>query len=318
MFNRVLVLTSLFTAGLVGCSLHRHHDCGCGEHGRVQNVVGHRGESTVCSCTPPLFPGDQGCHGNCPQHARQRPLRQLATKFRRSAPSWFRGPHGDNCGCGACGTVSCGESLCADGTFVSGAGMYPQSVCSQPVWDTEGTCGCDSCSLAMTANWQIDGTFSSGAYSATAGPSGCGCGEHFTPHPTTSSSGESWEYSNPDNSPLMDGHVKPSESGDARTFAPSGPHGLPIPPDSSSKPAPMPPADSEPVPMPMPMPQDMTPMDSDSASPKDTLFEPLSEEGAPAAESPVDPMSYEVPLLPPLPIPDHASSGKRVALPYAK
>ncbi len=80
----------------------------------------------------------------------------------------------------------------------------------------------------------------------------------------------------------------------------------------------MPPADSEPVPMPMPMPQDMTPMDSDSASPKDTLFEPLSEEGAPAAESPVDPMSYEVPLLPPLPIPDHASSGKRVALPYAK
>lgn len=93
---------------------------------------------------------------------------------------------------------------------------------------------------------------------------------------------------------------------------------LPIPPDSNSKPAPMPPDNGDKDSVPMPMPQDLTPMDLDSDTPKDKLFDPLSEEAAPKADSPLDPVSYEVPLLPPLPIPDHASSGKRVALPYAK
>jgi len=172
----------------------------------------------------------------------------------------------------------------------------------------------------MTSNWQIDGTFNSGANSAMSSPSGCGCGEHGTPNATTFSPGGGWEYYNPDNSPLMNGHSNPSQGGDARTFAPSGPHVLPIPSGSNSKPAPMPPSDGDsvPMPMPMPMPQDMTPMDSNSLSPKDGLFDPLSEEGAPAAENPLDPVSYDVPLLPPLPVPDRSSSGKRVALPYGK
>ena len=93
---------------------------------------------------------------------------------------------------------------------------------------------------------------------------------------------------------------------------------LPIPPDSNSKPAPMPPNNGDKDSVPMPIPQDLTPMDLDSDTPKDKLFDPLSEEAAPKADSPLDPVSYEVPLLPPLPIPDHTSSGKRVALPYAK
>jgi len=168
----------------------------------------------------------------------------------------------------------------------------------------------------MMSNWQIDGTFSSDAYSAMPGPSSCGCGEHVAPDTMPLSSDGSWEYSSPNNSPLMDGQINQPQGGDARTFAPSGPHVLPLPPDSSSKPAPLPPADTEPAPMPMP--QDLTPVDSDSASPKNPLFDPLYEEGAPAAESPLDPASYEIPLLPPLPVPDHASSGKRVALPYAQ
>ena len=322
MFNRVLVMSGLLTAGLVGCSLNRHHECGCGEHGRVRNVVRHHAESNACTCTPPLFPGDQGCQSNCRQHARQRPLSRMATRFRRSAPSWFRGPHGHNCDCGACGTASYCESQFPDVLFVPGAGMCPQTVCSQPGWDAGGTCGCDSCSSAMMSNWQIDATFSSDAYSAMPGPSSCGCGEHVAPDTTPFSADGSWEYSHPHNSPLMDGQINQPPGGDARTFAPSGPHVLPLPPDSSSTPAPIPLADPEPapmpMPMPMPMPQDLTPPDSDSASPKNPLFDPLSEEGAPAAESPLDPASYELPLLPPLPVPDHASSGKRVALPYAQ
>ena len=320
MFNRVLVLTCLFTAGLVGCSMNRHHGCGCGEHGLIGNVHNSSGGSNGCSCTPPLFPGDQGCQENCQQHTRQRPLKQMATRFRRSAPSWFGGSHGNNCGCGACGAASCGGSQCASGSFVADQGMHPQTVCSQPVRRTGADCGCDSCSAAMTSNWQIDGTFNSGANSAMSSPSGCGCGEHGTPNATTFSPGGGWEYYNPDNSPLMNGHSNPSQGGDARTFAPSGPHVLPIPSGSNSKPAPMPPSDGDsvPMPMPMPMPQDMTPMDSNSLSPKDGLFDPLSEEGAPAAENPLDPVSYDVPLLPPLPVPDRSSSGKRVALPYGK
>ena len=311
MFNRILVLTGLFTAGLVGCSLNRHHGCGCGEHSLVGNVSSSCG-SNACSCTPPLFPGDQGCQGNCQQHARQRPLKQIATKFRRSTPSWFRGRHANNCGCGSCGATSCGVPQYAAGSF--GA---DHCMCGQPTSNTGTTCGCDSCSSGITSNWQIDGT--SDLYPAMSMSSDCGCGEHVTADASTFSTGGGWEYYNPDNSPLMNGHGNPSQGGDARTFAPSGPHALPVPPSSNSKPAPMPPnhGDSVPMPMPMPMPQDMTPM-GPGLPPKDGLFDPLSEESAPAADNPLDPVSYDVPLLPPLPVPDHASSGKRVALPYAK
>lgn len=316
MFNRVLILSCLFTASLVGCSLNRHHGCGCGEHGLAGNAPGNCGGPNACSCTPPLFPGDQGCQGNCQQHARPRPLKQMATKFRRSTPSWFKGQQGNNCSCGSCGAPLYGESQLAYGSFVADQGLYPQAVCSQPVWNTGAGCGCDSCSSAMTSNWQVDGTSNSGAYSGMSSPSSCGCGEHVTPDAATFSSGGGWEYYNPDNAPLMNGHGNPSQGGDARTFAPSGPHALPIPPGSNSKPAPMPPSNGDSVPMPMP--QDMTPMDPNLLSPKDGLFDPLSEEGAPAAEGALDPVSYDVPLLPPLPVPDHASSGKRVALPYGK
>jgi len=318
MFNRVLVLTCLFTAGLVGCSMNRHHGCGCGEHGLVGNVPNSRGRSNGCSCTPPLFPGDQGCQANCQQHSRQRPLKQMATKFRRSAPSWLKAPQRNNGSCGSCGAASCGVSQCGCGSFLTDQVMYPQTVCGQPVCNTGAACGCDSCASAMTSNWQIDGTFNSGAYSAMSSPSSCGCGEPFTADATTFSSGGGWEYGNLENSPSMNGHGSSSQGGDARSFAPSGPHVLPIPPGSHSKPAPMPPNDGDSVPMPIPMPQDMTPMDSNSLSPKDGLFDPLSEEGAPAAENPLDPVSYDVPLLPPLPVPDRSSSGKRVALPYGK
>ena len=104
---------------------------------------------------------------------------------------------------------------------------------------------------------------------------------------------------------------------ESRSFAPSGAHVLPIPPDAAAEPAPLPPAGQNEIPIPMP--QDMTPMDTDPDLPKDSnLFDPLLEKGSPAAERPLDPVSYEIPLLPPLPVPDHTSSGKRVALPYPK
>ena len=319
MFNRVLVLTCLFTVGLAGCSMNRHHGCGCGEHGFVGNAPSGCGGPTSCSCTPPLFPGDQGSQGNCQQRTRQRPLQQMATKFRRSAPSWFGGSHGNSCSCGSCGTASCGISRFPSCSSITGQCMSPQTVCSQPVLNSGTACGCDSCSSAMTSNWQVDATFNSGAYSAMSSPSGCACGDRVAPNATTFSSGGGWEYYNPDNSPLMNGQGNRSQGGDARMFAPSSPHILPIPPDFNSDPAPMPPnhGDSVPMPMPMPMPQDMTPLGPD-LTPKDAPFDPLSEERAPAAGRPLDPVSYEVPLLPPLPVPDHVSSGKRVALPYVQ
>ncbi len=315
MFNRLLVLTCLLTAGLVGCSMNRHHGCGCGEHGLIGNSPVNCGGSNVCSCTPPLFPGDQGCQANCNQHSRQRPLKQMATKFRNSASSVFAGPHRNDCGIGSCGAVFCNESQCASGWFTADQSMNPQAVCSQPAWNSGAACGCDSCSLAMTSNWQIDGTFDSGAYSAMPSPSGCGCGEQVSSG-STFSSGGGWEGAGLQHSPSMNNAVIHSQGSEARTFAPSGPHIMPVPPDSSVKPAPMPPSPNDPLPMPMP--QDMTPTDPDLSSPKTELFDPLSPEGSPQAEIPLEPISFEVPLLPPLPIPDHASSGKPVALPYTK
>jgi hypothetical protein len=167
----------------------------------------------------------------------------------------------------------------------------------------------------MTSNSQIDSTFSPGLYAAMPSPGGCGCGEQAFTDATTFSSGEGWEYNHSANSPVMNNSGNHSNGTDTRMFAPSVPHVLPIPPDSSSQPAPMPPGEYDAVPMPMP--QDLTPMDSDSLSPKDLLqFDPLSEEEALAPARPLEPASYEIPFLPPLPVPDHASSGKRVALPY--
>ena len=326
MFNRVLVFTSLLTAGLVGCSLNAHHGCGCCEHGVVRNVSRSFGEFNACTCTPPLFPGDQGCYVNCRQHGRQRPLKQLATKVRRSAPSVFGGAYSNNCDSVFCGTGSCEISQFGCNSYDSGQGMCQQTVCSQPVWTPEGDCGCDSCSSGVPSTWQIVSTYNSGVYPSTTGSTGCSCGEQTEPYATSYPVGGGLEYYTPDNSPPMDGHGNPyrnpSQSVNGQRFAPSGPQVLPVPPETRSKPAPMPPNDTDavpmPMPMPMPMPQDMTPMDSDSLSPKDSLFDPLSEDGAPAAESPVEPISYEIPLLPPLPVPDHQSSEKRVALPYTQ
>ncbi|MEJ7591677.1 MAG: hypothetical protein WKF77_09025 [Planctomycetaceae bacterium] len=97
-----------------------------------------------------------------------------------------------------------------------------------------------------------------------------------------------------------------------RAFPPAHPSEAPATPDSLNdnvaKPLPIPPAGEGAA----PMPQDLTPVDPPMEFPKNAPggFDPLQEEGAPAAEQVLDPVSFEVPRLPPIPERAH-SSNKR-------
>lgn len=67
------------------------------------------------------------------------------------------------------------------------------------------------------------------------------------------------------------------------------------------------------------MPHDLTPVETEDEFNENptNLFEPTPKAGAPEPDNVMDPVSYEVPLLPPIPIP-HQESGKRVAVPYPR
>ena len=93
--------------------------------------------------------------------------------------------------------------------------------------------------------------------------------------------------------------VDGESSSDPRTFSPTPPNDTPTSPGPSNsgaaKPLTVPPASGENV----PMPQDMTPKESPKNAPGS--FDPLGEEAAPAADNVLDPVSYDLPRIPPIP-----------------
>ena len=308
MFHRVIGLSSVLLGCLVGCSHHGHRDSGCCHHGHHHGDSGNLnavcGDGEACTCSAPLYPGDHDCHGKCRKHDRQKPMQRMATAFRRSSSRWISSRHTSGCECESC---NCDP-------YISQPMMWEQHAVAQPVWGVPQTCGCDSCAISMTDGWTDGGVPITGGYYAATDPgsSACGCGEqNFTDGSMHIPEGNGpYEYSV--ESPMMT--IPDGNPGNAvqRSFPPSPSLQAPGTPGSLNndiaKPLPIPPADQGAV----PMPQDMTPMDPPMEFPGNAAgeFNPPGGEGAPPADKVLDPVSFEVPRLPP--IPERAnSSGKR-------
>ena len=310
MFHRVIGLSSVLLVCLAGCSLCSHQGSGCCQHGHQHGNSGNLhaacGAGPACTCAAPLYPGDQNCHQNCQKHHRQQPMQRMATAFRRSTSKWMSGQHASGCACGSCGYESYQPM------------MWDQNGCGQPVCGIPQTCGigqacggCDSCAPLMTGGWSAGGSSVNGGVYAAAdqGAIGCGCGpQHSTSGSMYIPEGNGqYEYSA--EAPMMSVPANDQSQAGPRSFPPTRQYEAPATPgtlnDSVAKPLPIPPAEESPA----PMPQDLTPMDPPMEFPKNTPgeFDPLQEEGAPAAEKVLDPVSFEIPRLPPLPERAHSS-----------
>lgn len=321
MFHRVIGLSSLLIVCVAGCSLRGHRDCNChqhmqpGRHASNLNVTINRDGSCgdgSCSCTAPLYPGDQHCHQNCNKHKHKRrwPMQRMASAVRRSSQQWFSGLGEDECACGCDRQDSCFYEPCTNVNT-----MWPSGMDTSPAYATPScgfdACGCDACAASMTNGW-FPGATEYGAMNQ--GIPGCGCGEQVVAGCSTCASPENGLYEHSVESPVMPIPGYPPGNAEPRAFPPSNPK-----PGTESenrhmdtpKQAPDAPAKREAL----PMPQDMTPMELPMEFPENApeRLEPI-EEGAPAAHNILDPISYEIPRLPPIPVRAH-SSAKRSSPP---
>ncbi|MCA9011388.1 MAG: hypothetical protein KDB01_16665 [Planctomycetaceae bacterium] len=168
------------------------------------------------------------------------------------------------------------------------------------------SCGCDACAASMTDGW-FPGAMEYGAIDQ--GIPGCGCGEQVFAS-CSCGSPDHGLYEHSVESPVMPIPGYPPGNAEPRAFPPSNPkpgadtgnRNLDTP-----KQAPNAPANREAL----PMPQDMTPMEVPMEFPENApeRFEPI-EEGAPPANNILDPVSYEIPRLPPIPVRAHSSTKR--------
>lgn len=320
MFHRVIGLSSVLLVCLAGCSLCSHQGSGYCQHGHQHGNSGSLnaacGEDLACTCAAPLYPGDQNGQHNCKKHHRQPPMQRMATAFRRSSSKWMSGPHASGCPCGSGGHE----------TYVSQPMMWEQDACGQTGCGVQQVCGVlpacgvdqawvgDSCAPTMTGGWSSGGFPAGGEFYATADPgsTGCNCGQqHSTNGSMYIPEGDgSYEYST--EAPMLNVPANVQGNTVPRSFPPAQPFEAPATPDPLSdtfaKPFPVPPGAESAA----PIPQDLTPMDPPVEFPKNATdqFDPLQEEGAPAADKVLDPVRFDIPRLPPLPE-QNRSSVKR-------
>ncbi len=299
MFHRAIGLSSVLLVCLVGCHhghRHGHH------HGHRHGHAGGQCIDEACTCTAPLYPGDQNCHGNCRKHNRQRPMRRMGMAFRRSSPDWMSGPHSGGCGCESCGFE----------TYGSQPMMWEQDACGQPVCGVQQSCGCDACAFSMTdGGCSACGSPASGDFYSdpNQGSTSCGCGEQHSVNGSMGMPEGYGPYEDSAAAPMMGIQANDQGKTVPRSFPPTHPSEAPATLDSLNdnvaKPLPIPPAGEAAA----PMPQDLTPVDPPMEFPRKAPgeFDPLQKEGAPAAEQVLDPVSFEVPRLPPIPERAHSS-----------
>jgi len=318
MFHRLLGLGLLLLVCFTGCSLRDHRGCNCQHHGRMHRQSAN--PNTIynphdeCTCPAPLYPGDQQCQGNCRKHKRQRPLRRTTAALRRNSKHWLTGLSGSGSDGGCCSDECCIDGQMAGPQMMGQPVMYAQNGCVQPAWGTQQSCCCDSCSMSVSNGWFEDGVTSEAWFndSASSNSSGCGCGESqadsgpvYMPEQS-----EAYEYSA--DSPAMNIPVPDHTSHGPRSFPPTSPHSFSSPNGSpgnhNMESAPTAPTDQRTV----PMPQDMTPIDP-MVLPRTNPngFDP-TEDAAPPADRAVDPISYELPRLPPIPERVHYSTFRRL------
>ncbi|MBC7967153.1 MAG: hypothetical protein H7Z17_14665 [Fuerstia sp.] len=149
-----------------------------------------------------------------------------------------------------------------------------------------------------------------GYETANQGSTGCGCGEQPSTNGAMYIPEGSGPYEYSAEAPMMNIPAGDQSQTAPRSFGPTPAHEeAPAAPGSLNndvaKPLPTPPAGQDAT----PMPQDLTPMDPPMEFPNNAPgeFDPLQNEGAPAADKVLDPISYEVPRLPPIPVPAHSS-----------
>ena len=299
MLHRLIGLSSVLLVGLAGCSLCSHQGSGCCQHGQQQgnswSLNAACGVGPSGTCAAPLYPGDQNAHGNCQKHSQQPPMQRLATAFRRKSSQWMSGQHAGGCPCGSCGFES----------YQSQPMMWEQAGCGESMCGMEQGYGCDSCAPLLTSGWSPGGSSVSGGFYETAdhGPTGCSCGEQHSTNESMYIQEGHGPYEHATEAPMMNVPENVQSNAVPRSFPPIHPHVAPATPDplndNVAKPLPIPPAAKGPE----PMPQDLTPMDPPMEFPKNTpdAFDPLHEEGAPAAEKVLDPVSFEIPRLPAIP-----------------
>lgn len=301
MLHRVIGLGSLLLACLAGCAHHGHRGCGCHKHGYSPgdsaNLNAECGEGGLCTCAVPPHPGDQHCRRHCRKHKRQRAVQRMATAFRRSSPHWLSGPRADECECGCCG-----DEMYPGAQMTDSAMMWEQNMYAQPAWESQQFCGCDSCATSMTNDWSA-GNWTYDSVDQSSGS--CGCGEQYPASSLMHIPNDNGLYEYPAESAPMSMPSHDQSRDELRTFPPSSSHGDPATPSQGSpEPAPIAPSSRNSV----PMPQDMTPMEFPENVPNG--FDP-ADERAPAPDRILDPVSYEIPRLPP--IPERANSSvKRI------
>ena len=158
-----------------------------------------------------------------------------------------------------------------------------------------------------------------GGYYETADqdPSGCGCGEQFSANDSSYLQGENAPYEYSAEAPAMNSSAFDEGGNDPRTFYATPQNGTSATPGAptsgAAKPLPAAPPNRAGV----PMPQDMTPMDPPMEFPKNSPgeFDPLDEKSAPAAEKVLDPVSFDLPRLPAIPLRSHSSVKRTVPRP---
>jgi len=148
----------------------------------------------------------------------------------------------------------------------------------------------------MTDSW------SSGSWypeAAEQGFSGCGCGEQHSVHGSMSVPEEIGQFQYSAEGLPMGSPTENQTNNVPRAFPPFSPDAAPTTPGQAPR------VQREAV----PMPQDMTPMDPPMVFPENAPggFDPLEKDAAPAADNALDPVSYELPRLPPIPERDHRS-----------
>ena len=285
MFHRLIGLSSVLLVCLAGCSLCSHQDSGCCQQDSGCCQHGHQ-------------------HGNCRKHSRQPPMQRMATAFRRASSKRMSGPHASGCACGSCGSE----------LYSSQPMMWEQSVCGQPMCGIEQASGCDSCAPSMNGGCSAVGSPVNGEFYAMAeqASTGCSCGQQHSTNGSMYIPEGNGPYEYSVEAAVMSVPANNQTNMIPRSFPPQHPNKVPAAPDSLNdnvaQPLPIPPADEGQA----PIPQDLTPIDAPMEFPKSTPgeFDPLKQEGAPAAENVLDPVSFEIPRLPPIPE-SSRSSAKR-------
>ena len=275
-FHRMVSLCIPLIFCASGCHFCHHFGHGC--HRCQQHDPGCGGD--VCGC-PATRCNDDGIQcQRCGKRRHLRPMQRLAAGVHQGSPDWFSPPSAYSCGGPDCG----GCDDCRDG-------FYGESVAWQQGYGSPSSFAGDPMAMPMTDGWSYAGEPYAGEPTTQGG---CGCNQSGNTGQAIYLQGDNGGYYGPGaESEWPPANVRP------QTEAPRPSRSFPPAEQQSQD---LPPQDMTPVgPMPDPLP------DLPQNAPSE--FEPLGEKRAAPSPSPViDPTSYQLPRMPPIPERHHGTT----------